>query len=149
VGKTALVLVVAGLFGLAWVSMRSPADAQTFFGPSRMPSQWDPRIPVPPRSTLLSSTSPRRGGSIYTAEFLAPRSYHATVDFYETQLPKAGFTLGPKTVNTSRRLYQRTFTDGSVRNRLTIHTRPGDNRGLLTIRIQYMLPPRADTASHQ
>ena len=147
-GRIALVLVVAGLFGLAWVSMRSPADAQTFFGPSRLPSQWDARIPVPPRSTLLSSSSPRRGGSIYSAEFLAPRSYHDTVDFYETHLVKAGFTLGPKTANVSRRLYQTTFTDGSVRDRLTIHTRAGDNRGLLTIRIQYMLPPGADTPAH-
>jgi hypothetical protein len=70
------------------------------------------------------------------------------VDFYETELPKAGFTMGPETASTLHRLYQRTFTDGAVRNRLTIHTRPGDNRGLLTITIQYMLPPGAATSPH-
>jgi hypothetical protein len=149
VAKIALVLIVGGLLGLVWVSMQNQADAQTFFGPSRMPPKWDARIPVPPRSTLLSSTRPNPGNSVYSAEFLAPRSYHATVDFYETHLVKAGFKLGAKTANTSRRLYQRTFTDGTVRDRVTIHTRPGDNRGLLTIRIQYMLPPPgADTAAH-
>jgi len=148
VRKSVVVLAVAGLLGLVWVSMQGKADAQGFFGPSRMPPKWDTRIPVPQRSTLLSSTSPRPGRDVYSAEFLAPRSYDATVDFYETHLVKAGFTLGPKTANASRRLYQRTFTDGTVRDNLTIHTRPGDNRGLLTIRIRYTLPPGADSTPH-
>ena len=133
------VLIVAGLLGLAWLSMQTQAGAQ-IFGPSRMPPKWDARIPVPPKSTLLSSTTPHPGRSVYSAEFLAPRSYPDTVDFYETHLAKAGFTLGPKTANSSRQLYQRTFTDGTVRDKLTIHTRPGDNRGLLTIRIEYTPP---------
>ena len=77
-----------------------------------------------------------------------PRSYQDTVDFYETHLTKAGFTMGPKTANASRWLYQCTFTDGTVRDTLTIHTRPGDNRGLLTIRIRYTLPPGSDTTPH-
>ena len=145
---TAMVLVVAGLLGLVWVSMQGKADAQSFFGRSQIPTKWDARIPVPPRSTLLSSTSPHPDREVYSAEFLAPRSYQDTVDFYETHLAKAGFTLGPKTANASRRLHQRTFTDGTVRDKLTIHTRPGDNRGLLTIRIQYTLPPGADTTQH-
>ncbi|HEY2485076.1 MAG TPA: hypothetical protein VGI36_08000 [Candidatus Binataceae bacterium] len=140
----ARVLIVAGLLGLAWLSMQNQAGAQSFFGPSKMPPKWDARIPVPPRSTLLSSTRPRPGGSVYSAEFLAPRSYPDTVDFYETHLAKAGFTMGPKTANASRKLYQRTFTDGTVRDKLTIHTRPGDNRGLLTIHIVYTLPSGAD-----
>ena len=106
------------------------------------------RIPLPPRSTLLSSTSPRPGRDLYSTEFQAPRSYQDTVDFYETHLTKAGFTMGPKTANASRRLYQCTFTDGTVRDTLTIHTRPGDNRGLLTIRIRYTLPPGSDTTPH-
>jgi hypothetical protein len=144
----ALVLIVAGLLGIVWVSMPNQADAQIFFGPSKMPAKWDARIPVPPRSTLLSSARPNPGHEVYSAEFLAPRSYHETVDFYQTELPKAGFTMGPKTANVSRRLYQQTFTDGTVRDKLTIHTRPGDDRGLLTIHIRYTLPPRAETTSH-
>ena len=143
-----VVLIVAGLVGVVWVSMQNQAHAQSLFAPSKMPPKWDARIPVPLNSTLLSSTSPRPGGSVYSAEFLAPRSYHDTVDFYETQLPKAGFAMGPKIASTQHRLYQRTFTDGTVRNKLNIHTRPGDNRGLLTITIQYTLPPHADTSPH-
>jgi len=113
-----------------------------------MPAKWDARIPVPPRSTLLRSAQPNPGHDLYSAEFLAPRSYHETVDFYQTELVKAGFTMGPKTASVSRKLYQQTFTDGTVRDRLTIHTRPGDNRGLITIRIEYTLPPSANTTSH-
>jgi hypothetical protein len=148
VRKIALVLIVAGLLGVVWVSMRKQAEAQILFGPSEMPPKWDPRIPVPQRSTLLSSAPPGPSGSVYSAEFLAPRSYHDTVDFYERELAKAGFAMGPKTASTSRKLYQRTFTDGTVRDRLTIHTRPRDNSGLLTIHIEYTLPPHADTTSH-
>jgi len=147
VRRIALLLIVAALLGVVWLSMRRQAEAQIFFGPSKMPPKWDARIPVPPKSTLLSSTPPHLGGSVYSAEFLAPRSYHDTVDFYETQLAKAGFTMGPKTASISRKLYQRTFTDGTGRDKLTIHTRPGDNRGLLTIHIEYTLPPGADTTS--
>lgn len=143
-----LVLIVAGLVGVVWVSMPNRADAQNLVGPSKMPAKWDARIPIPPNSTLLSSTAPRRGGSVYSAEFLAPRSFDATVAFYERELLRAGFTMGPETASTLHRLYQRTFTDGTVRNRLTIHTRPGDNRGLLTITIRYMLPSGADTSAH-
>jgi hypothetical protein len=143
-----LVLIVAGLVGVVWVSMRNQAGAQNFSALSRVPANWDPRIPIPPNSTLLSSTAPRPGRNVFTAEFLAPRSYHATVAFYEAELPRAGFTMGPVTASTQRRLYQRTFTDGTVRNKLTIQTRPGDNRNLLTITIRYMLPPGADTSAH-
>ena len=68
-----LVLIVAVLVGVVWVSRPNRADAQNVFGPSKMPPKWDARIPVPPNSTLLSSTAPRPGGSVYSAEFLAPR----------------------------------------------------------------------------
>ena len=96
---------------------------------------------MPPGATLLSSTPPHTGSDVYSAEFLAPRSYDDTVAFYEADLPKAGFTMGPKTANSQRKLYQRTFTDGTVKDKLNIHTRPGDNRGLITIHIEYTLPP--------
>ena len=140
--KITLMFVVAGLLTIA------PAHAQLLFGPSKMPPNWDARIPVPPRATLLSSTPPHAGSDVYSAEFLAPRSYDDTVAFYETELPKAGFTMGPKTANAQRKLYQRTFTDGTVKDKLNIHTRPGDNRGLITIQIDYTLPPGAGTGSH-
>ena len=143
-----LVLMVAGLVSVVWVSMQNQAVAQNFSALSRVPANWDARIPVPPNSRLLSSTTPRPGGNVFTAEFLAQRSYHATVAFYEAELPRAGFTMGPVTASTQRRLYQRTFTDGTVRNKLTIHTRPGDKRDLLTITIRYMLPPGTDTSTH-
>ena len=144
----ARVAIVAGLLVLAWLSMQNRGGAQTLFGPSKMPAKWDARIPVPPRSMLLRSAQPDPGHDVYSAEFLAPRSYHETVDFYQTELAKAGFTMGPKTANVSRKLYQQTFTDGTVRDKLTIHTRPGDNRGLMTIHVDYTLPPRANTTAH-
>jgi hypothetical protein len=137
-------LIVAGL--AATVPMR--ARAQLFFGPAKMPAKWDARIPVPPKATMLSETPPHAGSDVYSAEFLAPRSYDDTVAFYEAELPKAGFKMGPKTANSQRKLYRRTFTDGTVRDKLNIHTRPGDNRGLITIHIDYTLPPGGGSGSH-
>jgi hypothetical protein len=129
-------LVVAGLAATVPMGVR----AQLLFGPSKMPEKWDARIPLPPRSTLLTSTGPHPGEYPYSAEFLGPRSYHDTVAFYEAELPKAGFKMGPVTATPQRMLYQRTFSDGTVKDRLTIHTRAGDNHGLLTIFIEYSLP---------
>lgn len=142
--KVSLILILAGILAAAPLEVR----AQLLFGPAKMPDKWDSRIPVPARSTLLSETPPHAGSDVYSAEFLASRGYTDTVAFYEAELPKAGFTMGPKTANSQRKLYQRTFTDGTVRDKLNIHTRPGDNRGLITIHIEYTLPPAASSASH-
>jgi hypothetical protein len=140
VRKITLFLTIVGLLAAASVWMPMRAQAQLLFGPSKMPAKWDARIPLPPKSTPLSSSSPHPGDNVYRAEFLAPRSYHATVEFYESELPKAGFSMGPKTAIATRKLYQRTFTDGTVTDKLSIHTRPGDNSGLITIQIDYTLP---------
>ncbi|MGO9450858.1 MAG: hypothetical protein ACLQDV_07395 [Candidatus Binataceae bacterium] len=142
--KIILLLMMAGVLAADPIRV----GAQLLFGPAKMPPNWDARIPLPPKSTMIASTRPHPGENVYSAEFLGPRSYHDTVDFFETELPKAGFKMGPVTASPQRMLYQRTFTDGTVRDKLTIHTRPGDNQRLLTIFIEYTLPPGADTPSH-
>jgi hypothetical protein len=142
VRRITLIVIATGLLTAALVSAPR-ARAQLLFGPSKMPDKWDSRIPLPPKSTLLTSSGPHEGDN-YSAEFLGPRSYHDTVKFFEIELPKAGFTMGPVTASPKRKLYQRIFTDGTVKDKLTIHTRPGDNLGLITIQIEYTLPPRAN-----
>ena len=107
-----------------------------------MPPNWDARIPVPPGATLISSTTPK-DGSAYTAEFLGPRGYADLVEFYESELPKAGFKMGQKHEISKRKLYKRTFSDGNIQDEVVISPSRADDPALLTIHITYRLPASA------
>lgn len=91
-----------------------PAFAQTGTPSQAMPQEWDSRIPLPPGAVLVKSTVPKNGGVVCSADFLVKGDYKELVDFYETQLPKAGFDMGPKVAVPARKVYNRSF----IRNNL-------------------------------
>ena len=105
-----LLLVAAILITFAWVPGPAPAaEPSAAASPGTLPPRWDKRIPLPPGAVMLSSTTPKEG-VVYSADFAAPGSYDELVKFYETQLAKAGFKMGPKVAIPARRVYNRTFT---------------------------------------
>ncbi len=136
--KTIVVLIVAGLLLAtpAWGPSRNAAIAQLTAGyKGPLPPKWDPRIPLPEGVTLLSSTTPKTG-VVYSAEFLAPRTYKDLVDFYETELPKSGFKMESKVAIPARKVYNRTFGDQGILDSIVISPRPNDP-SLLTLHITY------------
>ena len=105
-----LLLVAAILTTLAWAPGPAPAaEPSAAASPGTLPPRWDKRIPLPPGAVMLSSTTPKEG-VVYSADFAAPGSYDELVKFYETQLAKAGFKMGPKVAIPARKVYNRTFT---------------------------------------
>jgi hypothetical protein len=91
-----------------------PARAQaTSSAPaaSATPQGWDASIPLPPGAVLLNSTVPKTG-VVYAADFAVPGNYKELVDFYEKELPKAGFGMGPKVAMAARKVYNRSFSRG-------------------------------------
>jgi len=107
---TRLLLVAAILAAGTWVPAAAhAAEPSAAASPGTLPPRWDKRIPLPPGAVLLSSTTPK-AGVVYSADFAAPGSYDELVKFYETQLAKAGFKMGPKVAIPARKVYNRTFT---------------------------------------
>lgn len=103
-------LVAAILAACAWTAAPvHAAEPSAAASPGTLPPKWDKRIPLPPGAVLLSSTTPKEG-VVYSADFAAPGSYDELVKFYETQLAKAGFKMGPKVAIPARKVYNRTFT---------------------------------------
>ena len=97
-------------------------DAQTAPAPSSspaLPPKWDPNIPLPPGATLISSTTPKVG-VVYSADFLAPGDYKDLMDFYERELPKAGFGLSSKVAIPARKVYNRNFVRAGVLDSVVI-----------------------------
>jgi hypothetical protein len=74
-----------------------------------MPESWDPKIPLPAGAVLTNSSAPK-DGVVHSADFSAPGSYSDLVNFYEAELPKAGFAMGPKIAVAARKVYNRTFS---------------------------------------
>ena len=77
-----------------------------------MPERWDSNIPLPPGAVLLNSSVPK-AGVVYTADFSVTGDYKQLVDFYEKELPKAGYSLGPKVAVPARKVYNRNFSKGN------------------------------------
>lgn len=76
-----------------------------------LPQGWDTSIPLPSDAVLLNSTVPK-AGVVYAADFAAKGTYKELVDFYEKELPKAGFAMGPKVAIAARKVYNRNFSRG-------------------------------------
>ena len=104
-----LILVAAILTTFAWAWPVPAAEPSAAASPGTLPPRWDKRIPLPPGAVMLSSTTPKEG-VVYSADFAAPGSYAELVKFYETELAKAGFKMGPKVAIPARKVYNRTFT---------------------------------------
>ena len=86
---------------------------------SALPPKWDTMIPLPPGAVLISSAVPKTG-VVFGAEFIAPGDYADLVKFYETELPKAGFGMGPKVAIASRKVYNRAFNKGDMSDSVVI-----------------------------
>jgi hypothetical protein len=107
---TRLLVVAAILIASAWAPVPvHAAEPSAAASPGALPPHWDKRIPLPPGAVMLSSTTPKEG-VVYSADFAAPGSYDELVKFYETELAKAGFKMGPKVAIPARKVYNRTFT---------------------------------------
>jgi len=134
---------LAGLLLAASVCgpLHSPAMAESGAGGANaMPPKWDARIPLPKGAVLVSSTEPK-SGVVYSADFTAPGTYKELVDFYETELPKAGFKMGPKVAVAARKVYNRTFTYTDILDSVVISPSSADP-SKLTIHVAYTPPPK-------
>ena len=131
-------LTVAGLLLTTpvWAQKPTPAAAPSAAGDSSgMPPEWDSKIPLPKGATLISSTVPKTG-VVHSADFSAPGSYDELVSFYEKELPKAGFTMGPKVAAPARKVYNRTFNASQIMDSVLISPSSSDP-SKLTIHIAY------------
>ncbi len=100
-----------------------------------MPLLWDSRIPLPSGAVLTSSTKPSKG-IVYSADFLVPGEYKELVDFYEREIPKAGFKLGSKVAIPARKVYNCSFTRLAILDSLVISPR-ADDPSKYMLRITY------------
>ncbi|HLI80824.1 MAG TPA: hypothetical protein VKV03_12630 [Candidatus Binataceae bacterium] len=103
------------------------ADAQTAPAASSaaLPPKWDPKIPLPPGATLISSTAPKMG-VVYSADFMVAGNYKDLVDFYERELPKAGFGLSSKVAMPARKVYNRNFVRAGMLDSVVISPSTSD-----------------------
>jgi|GEM_PF-2762281 len=122
----------------AWAETRGDASQPQSAAGAALPPQWDPRIPLPKGATLISSTKPRVG-VVFSADFSAPGDFKELMNFYETELPKAGFAMGPKVATPARRVYNRTFTAQDILDSVVISPSSTDPSRLI-IHIAYTPP---------
>ncbi|HKM99417.1 MAG TPA: hypothetical protein VJX23_02790 [Candidatus Binataceae bacterium] len=141
--KIIQLLAVAGLLVAAPVWAQAPNSAAappTAVSAGAMPPQWDPRIPLPKGATLISSTVPK-SGVVYSADFAVPGDYNELVKFYDTEIPKAGFTPGPKMAFAARRVYDRSFGTADILDSVLISPSPTDSSKFI-VRIAYTPPSK-------
>jgi hypothetical protein len=100
-----------------------------------MPQQWDSRIPIPKGAILTSSTNPSQG-IVYSADFLVPGDYKELVDFYEREIPKAGFRLNSKVAVPARKVYNCSFTRLDILDSIVISP-SADDPSKYSIRVTY------------
>ena len=112
-----VILMLALMAGAHRFAFAQPAPSAS--SKHAFPQGWDSTIPLPPDAVLLGSTVPQKRG-VYTADFSAKGTYPQLVDFYEKGLPKAGFTLGPKTGMATRKVYNLSFKRGGSLNNVVI-----------------------------
>ena len=77
-------------------------------GTTKLPEGWDSKIPLPPGVELVTSTVPKNG-VVYSADFKVKGDFKDLMNFYETELPKAGFAMSSKVANPARQVYNRNF----------------------------------------
>ena len=113
VPKLAKFLVLVTLMVALGLATRAPAFGQApdAAASPAMPQGWDSRIPVTPGAALVDSSVPKVG-VVYSADFAVKGDFKELVDFYEAELPKAGFAMGPKVLIVARKVYNRNFSAG-------------------------------------
>lgn len=130
------ILLIAGTVWAQTQNNAAPSAAAT----AAMPQQWDSRIPLPKGAVLTSSTAPSRG-VVYSADFTVSADYKELVDFYETELPKAGFRLGSKVAIPARKVYNRDFSRVEILDSVVISPVAGDP-SKYAIHISYTPPTK-------
>ena len=123
--KIAKFLVVATLTLAPVLANVVPASAQAPAASPAMPQNWDSKIPLPPGAVLVGSTVPKVG-VVYSADWSVKGDYKELVDFYEKELPKAGFAMGPKVAIPARKVYNRNFTEVGNLDSVVISPDPKD-----------------------
>lgn len=112
--KIARFVAIAILMFALMVATRPLAYAQTAPAASasaKLPPGWDPNIPLPPGAVLQSSTVPKTG-VVYSADYIVKGDFKELMDFYETNLPKAGYQMSSKVAMPARKVYNRNFARG-------------------------------------
>jgi hypothetical protein len=127
------------MLAVAALLLAAPIWAQTS---ANLPPKWDPRIPLPKGATLISSTQPK-AGVVYSADFAAPGTYKDLVNFYETELPKAGFSLGSKVASPARKVYSRSFSAFEILDSVVITPDP-KNPSKFVLQIAYTPPAKSN-----
>ena len=100
-----------------------------------MPAKWDSRIPLPKGATLVSSTQPTKG-VVYSADFRVAGDFKELVTFYETQIPKSGFEMGPKASVPARKVCNLSFNTATSLDSVLI-TPDSANPGSFILHISY------------
>lgn len=100
-----------------------------------MREQWDSRIPLPKGAVLTSSTKPSQG-VVYSADFVVPGDYKELVNFYEREIPKAGFKLNSKVAVPARKVYNCSFGRQDILDSIVISPR-ADDPSKYSLRITY------------
>jgi hypothetical protein len=130
-----LLAIAALLIALPALSHSQPTPAKPPEAAGSLPKDWDAHIPLPKGAVLTSSTVPKTG-VVYSATFSAPGTYEELVDFYEKQIPKSGFMLGPKVAFPARKVYNRSFSKKSILDSVVI-TPSADDPSKFVLSITY------------
>ena len=133
----------------ALVLIPAAASQASVFKKSTLPAgltrKWDKTIPIPPGAVVASATAPATEksplGIVHTVNFIVPGDFDGLIKFYNTELPKAGFRLGPQVKVPARKAYDLNFSKASVQNTLTIAPDAKDP-AKFDLRVIYELPNR-------
>ena len=116
--------------------------------PAGLPKKWDKKIPIPPGAVVAVVNPP--SGIVQTVEFSAPGEFDGLVNFYNSELTKAGFQLGPHVEVPTRKAYNLNFSKASVQDSVSNLSRPEgplEVHGPGALRSAQPAPPSAETAN--
>lgn len=107
--------------------------------PAGLPKKWDKKIPLPPGAAVSAVIPP--AGIVQAVEFTTPGDFDGLIDFYNTELPKAGFGLGPHVKVPARKAYNLNFSKASVQDSVSLYPDAKDP-SRFAMRIVYEVPNR-------
>ena len=107
--------------------------------PVGLPKKWDKKIPIPPGAVVAVVNPP--SGIVQTVEFSAPGEFDGLINFYNSELTKAGFQLGPHVEVPTRKAYNLNFSKASVQDSVSIFPDAKDP-SKFTVRVLYEVPSR-------
>ncbi len=87
--------------------------------PAGLPEGWNNKIPLPPGATIVTVGNPT--GSIRNVEFKVPGDYNGLIEFYTTELKKAGFKVGLPVKSAARKAFNITFEETDTLNSISFY----------------------------